>query len=272
MIIIGENINATIPRVKDMILNHDESALSDLVQRQESSGASIIDINVATGTGEADDEIKDMKWIINLLKDKIEGQICVDSADHTVLKAGIEAGSEKIGLINSVKATDKNIEEVLPLASEYGLPVVALAMDEKGIPADSATRLRACEKIIDSAGTYNVPVKNIFFDPLVMPVSTNIKQGITTLETLKGIKQEFPEASTVLAISNVSFGLPRRTLINQAMAHMAQFLSVDALFINPLDEELMLAVRAGEAVMGRDRHCRKYSRVARNKIDQRKTA
>jgi 5-methyltetrahydrofolate--homocysteine methyltransferase len=272
MIIIGENINATIPRIKDLIVNRDEAALKDLTMRQERSGANIIDINVATGAGTAEDEIKDMRWLIERLKDTVHVKICVDSADPAVLRAGIEAGSDSTGLVNSVKATDKNIAEVLPLVSEFGLPVIALVMDEGGIPADTKTRLRACEKLIKGAEAHNVPIENIFFDPLVMPVSTDIGQGVTTLETLKGIKKEFPQAKTVLAISNVSFGLQGRTLINQAMIHMAQLLSVDALLVNPFDKELMLAVKAGEAIMGRDRHCRKYSRAVRQQKEKRKLA
>jgi 5-methyltetrahydrofolate--homocysteine methyltransferase len=263
MIIIGENINATIPRIKDLIVNHDGTALEDLAVRQEQAGAQIIDVNVATGAGTAADEISDMKWLIELVRDKVNVKLCVDSADTAVLRAGIEAGEDKIGLVNSVKATEKNIAEVLPLAGEYGLPVIALAMDEEGIAADSKTRLRVCEKVIKGAETHNVPVGSIFFDPLVMPVSTDIRQGVTTLETLKGIKEEFPQAKTVLAVSNVSFGLQKRSLINQALIHMAQYLSVDALLVNPLNEEFMLAVKAGETVMGRDRHCRKYSRAVR---------
>lgn len=263
MIIIGENINATIPWIKELIVNHDGAALEDLAARQECSGANMIDVNVATGAGTAEDEISDMKWLLELVKDKVDIKLCVDSADTSVLRAGIEAGGDKIGLLNSVKATEKNIAEVVPLAVEHKLPVIALAMDEEGIPPDSKTRLRACEKVMKGAETHNMPSGDIYFDPLVMPVSTDIRQGLATLETLKGIKKEFPQAKTVLAVSNVSFGLQKRTLINQALIHMAQYLSVDALLVNPLNEETMLAVKAGETVMGRDRHCRKYSRAVR---------
>jgi 5-methyltetrahydrofolate corrinoid/iron sulfur protein methyltransferase len=263
MIIIGENINATIPRIKDLIVNHDETALTDLAMRQEKAGADIIDLNVATGTGTAEDEVRDMQWLVERVMDKVKCRICVDSADTAVLRAGIQTGGDRVGLVNSVKATDRNIAEVLPMVSGFGLPVIALAMDEGGIPADAATRLRACEKVIRGAEAHKVPVENIFFDPLVMPVSTDIRQGVTTLETLQGIKKEFPQANTVLAASNVSFGLQKRTLINQALIHMAQYFSVDALLVNPLNEEFMLSVKAGEMVMGRDRHCRKYSRAVR---------
>lgn len=263
MLIIGENINATIPRVKKMIVEHDEQNLVELAKRQEAAGANIIDVNVGTGEGTAQDEINDMKWLVGLLLDSVGCKLCIDSADTAVLKAGIDAGGERVGMVNSVKATDANIAEVLPLVSGKGFPLIALCMDESGIPKDAETRLKACEKIIKGAESHGIPTEDLYFDPLVMPVSTDITQGATTLDTLKGIKENFPKAKTVLALSNISFGLPKRTIINQAMAHMAQYLGVDALLISPLDSSLVTAAKAGEAVLGRDRHCRKYSRATR---------
>jgi 5-methyltetrahydrofolate--homocysteine methyltransferase len=263
MLIIGENINATIPRVKHMIMDHDADGLVELAKRQEAAGAAIIDVNVGTGEGAAEDEAGDMKWLVGLLSDGVGCKLCIDSADPAVLKAGIEAGGERVGMVNSVKGTEENIAEVMPLAADNGLPLIALCMDESGIPKDAETRLKTCEKILKGAEAHGVPTENLYFDPLVMPVSTGITQGAATLETLRGIKENFPQAKTVLALSNISFGLPGRTLINQAMAHMAQYMGVDALLISPLDPALMTAVKAGEAVMGRDRHCRKYSRAAR---------
>lgn len=263
MLIIGESINATIPRVKDMIMDHDADSLVELAKRQEAAGAAIIDVNVGTGEGAAEDEVDDMKWLVGLLSDGVGCKLCIDSADPAVLKAGIEAGGERVAMVNSVKGTEENIAEVMPLAANKGLPLIALCMDETGIPKDAETRLKACEKILKGAEAHGMPAADLYFDPLVMPVSTDITEGAATLETLRGIKENFPRAKTVLALSNVSFGLPKRTLINQAMAHMAQYMGVDALLISPLDPELMTAVKAGEAVMGRDRHCRKYSRAAR---------
>jgi 5-methyltetrahydrofolate--homocysteine methyltransferase len=263
VLIIGENINATIPRVKKMLIDHDGEGLVELAKRQEAAGAGIIDVNIGTGEGTAEDEINDMKWLVGLLLNSVGCKLCIDSADPAVLKAGIEAGGARVGMVNSVKATEENIAEVMPLAAGKGLPLIALCMDESGIPKDAETRLKACEKILKGAEAHGMPAENLYFDPLVMPVSTDITQGATTLETLRGIKENFPKAKTVLALSNISFGLPKRTLINQAMAHMAQYIGVDALLTSPLDSALMTAVKAGEAVMGRDRHCRKYSRAAR---------
>ncbi|GAB4389467.1 MAG: methyltetrahydrofolate cobalamin methyltransferase [Thermodesulfovibrionales bacterium] len=263
MVIIGENLNATIPRIRKMILARDGEALAELALAQEQAGAHMVDVNVGTGEGSAEDEAGDMRWLVGLLKKKIGGSLCIDSADVRVLEAGLREGGERVGLVNSVKATDRSVAEVMPLAAGAGVPLVALAMDEKGIPADAASRLRACERIAVAAERYGVPLENVYFDPLVMPVSTDVTQGMVTLETLQGIKREFPRARSVLALSNVSFGLPRRTLVNRAMLHMAMYLGVDAALINPLDGGLMDAVRAGEVVAGRDRFCRRYTRAFR---------
>ncbi|MEJ2182939.1 MAG: dihydropteroate synthase [Nitrospirota bacterium] len=269
MRIIGENINGTIPRIRDLILEHDGKALVDLAVRQVEAGADVVDINVGTGEGTAEDEIQDIQWLVGLVKEATGAGLCIDSADVRVLRAGLEAGGESAALVNSVKATEENMAEVMPLVGEAGLPVVALAMDASGIPRDAASRLRACEKLLRGAEEHGVPAGNIYFDPLVMPVSTDITGGKTTLETLAGIKREFPGARTVLALSNVSFGLPRRGLVNQAMLHMAQYLEVDALIVNPLQGDLMLSVQAGEALLGRDRHCRRYARAARRAAERR---
>ncbi len=264
MLIIGEKINATIPSVKDAILKRDEKMLVQLAVDQERAGASLIDINVGTGEGGSEDEIRNMEWLASLVAASIQANLCIDSSDHKVLEAGLKAVPGRAGMINSVKATEQNMKEVLPLCAEYDVPVIALAMDDTGIPKTPEARLEACEKILQGAQAAGVPADRIFFDPLVMPVSTDTSQGMVTLETLKGIKDRLPQqARTVLALSNVSFGLPSRSLINSAMLHMAMCFSVDALLINPLDSTVMSALRAGNAVLGKDRHCRKYTRALR---------
>ncbi len=263
MIIIGEKLNATIPRIREAIISRDGEMLKQLAIKQEKAGAGYIDLNIGTGEGTAADEITAMEWLVALVKDDLNAKLCIDSADPKVLEAGLKLGGNKVGMVNSVKATDENIEEILPMSAEYGVPVIALAMDEKGIPDNVAGRLKACEKIIKGADKYGLPQDKIFFDPLVMPVSTDNTQGKVTLETLREIKNHYPDARTVIALSNISFGLPKRSIINSTLLQMAMYLSVDAALIDPLDSGLMASIRAAEAVLGRDRHCRKYTRAFR---------
>ena len=263
MIIIGEKINASIPKIRDAILNRDSATIIGLALEQEKAGAQFIDINVGTGEGSSEDEIRSMQWIIGLLQEKCEGLLCIDSADKEVLVAGLKQGQEKIGLINSVKATDDSIVEIMALSAEFHVPVIGLAMDETGIPTDVRGRIRACGKIAKGAEQFGVPIDHIYFDPLVLPVSTDASQGQVTLETLRGIKASFAGAKTVLAVSNISFGLPVRSQINTALLQMAMMLSVDAVLVNPLDPAISAAIKSAEVILGKDRHCRRYTRAYR---------
>jgi 5-methyltetrahydrofolate corrinoid/iron sulfur protein methyltransferase len=136
-------------------------------------------------------------------------------------------------------------------------------MDENGIPKTIQGRLHACEKIARACERYGFPMESVFFDPLVMPISTDIQQGLVTLNALTEIKREFPEAKTVLGISNISHGLPARNRLNAAFLHMATYAGLDAAILDPLEEGLMAEVKTAEALAGRDRHCRRYMRAFR---------
>jgi len=139
-------------------------------------------------------------------------------------------------------------------------------MDEKGIPMTVQGRMAACEKIIKRLDTLNIALENVFFDPLVMPLSTDVSQGLVTLEALKELKARYPSAKTILGLSNISFGLPRRSLINQGMLLMAMYLGLDAVIMNPLDSQLMETILTGEVITGKDRYCRRYVRASRKKL------
>jgi 5-methyltetrahydrofolate--homocysteine methyltransferase len=263
VIIIGEKINASIPSIREAIINREGGKLLKTATDQAEAGASYIDVNVGTGEGTSVHEIQSMQWLIGLLREKNDYLFCIDSADTNVLKAGLEAAQDKAGLINSVKGTDTSISEILSLSAEFQVPVIGLAMDEKGIPMDVAGRIRACEKIARGAEKHGVPHEYIYFDPLVLPLSTDSAQGMVTLDTIREIKKEFPDAKTVLALSNVSYGLPERSLINVALLHMAMFLSVDAVLLNPLDPAIKAALLSAQVILGKDRHSRRYTRACR---------
>ncbi len=263
MIIIGEKINASIPSIREAIIKRDGERLLKTASEQAEAGARYIDINVGTGEGASGDEIRSMQWLIEFLREKTDSLFCIDSADANVLRAGLEAGQDKAGLINSVKATDASIAEILSLSADFDVPVIGLAMDEKGIPMDVAGRVRACEKIARGAEKYGVPLDQMYFDPLVLPLSTDSTQGVVTLDTLREIKKEFPEAKTLLALSNISYGLPERSLINAALLHMAMLLLVDAVLLNPLDRAIKAAMLSAHVVLGKDRHSRRYTRACR---------
>ncbi|MBL7174879.1 MAG: dihydropteroate synthase [Desulfobacteraceae bacterium] len=263
MLIIGEKINASIPSVRSIIQQRDEDILVNLSQAQANAGASHIDVNVGTGLGSQDDEISDITWAIDTIQQKVEIPISIDSADPAVLEAGLKVRNGRQSIINSTKAEDESLIKILPLAVHYQTPIVALAMDQQGIPKTVEDRLQASQKVAAACQKSGLPLEMVFFDPLVIPVSTDVKQGLITLETLSAIKKAFPMAKTVIGLSNVSYGLPERTRLNAAFLHMATFAGLDAVIIDPLIEELMGAVKTVEVLVGRDRHCRRYTRAFR---------
>jgi 5-methyltetrahydrofolate--homocysteine methyltransferase len=167
-------------------------------------------------------------------------------------------------MINSTKAEEKDMDAVVPLAAKNDAMLVALTMDEAGIPETVEERLTAAEKIVSACEKFGMPLEKVYFDPLVMPVSTNTNAGTITLETLTAIKKAFPGAKTVSGLSNISFGLPNRPALNAAFLHMAIGAGLDAALVDPLDDTIMVAVRAGDVLAGKDRYCRRYMRAFRN--------
>jgi len=263
MIIIAERINATIPSVRDIILNRDAQGLLGLGRRQADAGASYIDLNVSTDVGSPEDEIQAMKWAVETIQGELETPLCLDSNNPAALAAGLKSRRGKPAMLNSTKAEQKSLEEVLPLAKEYNTPLVALTMDESGIPESVEGRISAGEKIIKACKRYEFPIENLFLDLLVMPISTDVKQGLITLTALSEIKKVFPGCRTVLGISNVSFGLPGRARLNAGFLHMAAYAGLDAAIVDILDKEMAATVRTAELLSGRDKDCRNYLRAFR---------
>ena len=263
MIVIGEKINATRSSVREIIEKRQVEKLTELARRQADAGAAYIDVNVGTGKGTRRDEINAMKWAVSEINGVLEKPLCIDSADSAVLEAGLEAMDGRPAMINSTNADEKMLSSVLPLARRFESPVVALAMDDEGIPKTVEGRLNACKVIAEACEKNDVPIGSVFFDPLVLPVSTDSSQGRVTLDTLAAIKKELPEAKTTMGLSNISFGLLGRPLLNVAFLQMAQFAGLDAAIMDPLNKDMMQAARTGDALLGKDRHFRKYSRTLR---------
>lgn len=263
MIIIGEKINATLVPVKPIILERDAAALLELAKSQAAAGANFLDVNVGTGVGSQAEEVEAMEWAVQTIQAEVETPLCLDSADPAVLEAGLKANSRQPCMINSTNAEQEKLESIAPLAAQYNTMLVGLTMDEAGIPKTVEDRLRSGEKIVKACEKLGVPLNQVLFDPLVLPISTDITYGQVTLQTIARLKESYPEVKTVLGLSNISYGLPARSRLNVAFLHMAIAFGLDAAIIDPLDEELMAAVATGEVLAGRDRHCRRYTRAFR---------
>ena len=151
----------------------------------------------------------------------------------------------------------------MPLITKYNAQLVGLCMDQHGIPDEPQKRLELGTEIINTAEEYEIPINDLYLDPLVLPVSTDTKKGQITLDTLKLIKGSYPEVNTIIGLSNISYGLPVKPLLNQTFMVLAMRAGLNAAILNPLDKRLMSMIRAADVILGNDDYCMDYIKAFR---------
>ena len=264
MIVIGEKINATRKSIKTAILDQDANTIKSQIEAQDKAGAHYIDLNAGTGSGDEQQEMKDIKWLIDIALDTTEKKLGIDSANPKIIQSAAEhLNNRRPWMINSIKKEKHIMDELLPLSAEHDVPVVALAMDEDGIPQTAEARLTVCKYIADAADKKGVPAEHLFFDPLVMPVSSDYKGAAVTFKTIDSIKEHITGAKTTMGLSNVSFGLIERTRVNQAFLIAALSHGLDSAICDPTRQSVRDAILLGDLIAGNDKFCRKFVRTVR---------
>lgn len=265
MIIIGERINGTRKPIREAIQNRDGAYIMSEITRQDRAGADYIDLNAGTGSGSTRQEQEDMNWLIDCALESSEKMICLDSANAEVLEsAAAHLAGRRSWMLNSIKGGESEVmDSRLTLAADTESPVIALAMDNEGIPRNSEKRLHICLRIAEKAIEAGVKEDALFFDSIVMPVSTDITQGRVTLQTLAGIKRLLPKAKTTMGLSNISHGFQKRGVINSAFLNMAIGYGLDSAICDITETGIKKAILLADMLAGKDRHCRKFTRALR---------
>lgn len=247
-ILIGERINPTgKPRLKQALKEGDMAYLQQEAASQQENGAHVLDVNVGLP---GLDEPAVLKQAVESLQAITDLPLQIDTADAAALERSLRAYNGK-ALINSVTGKASSMAAVFPLVKKYGGVAVALPLDETGIPETAEGRLAIARKIVAEAEKYGIEKKDILLDGLTMTVSTDKKAALTTLETIRRAREELG-LKTILGVSNVSFGLPRREKLNAAFFAMALAAGLDAAIMNPHSAPMMEAFWAGAALSGRD--------------------
>jgi len=262
MIIIGEKINATNKRVSEAIVNKDAAFIQKLARQQSDAGASYIDVNTGTGQG-AEQEIASLKWAIDTVQSVTDLPLCLDSSDPQALLAAMAHYQGPKAMINSVNAEPEKLEPLGRLAAERQVPLVALVMGDRGIPGSVEERLSAADLIVTHLTRLGVRENQLFFDTLLLPISVDTGQGLVTLKTIQQLKSRYPSANTHIGLSNVSFGLPNRGIVNQAFLLMAISAGLDAAILDPLDAKVMSFVRVADMLTDKDPACKGFIRAHR---------
>ena len=261
MLIVGERINSTKEKVKEAIKARDAAFIAKEAKSQIDAGAGYIDVNCAVTSG---DELQDMDWVLSVIQSEVkDANVCIDSPNYLAIETALKAYHSKGSvMINSITGDESRIKLILPIAIQHNTKLVALTMDEKGMPHSAHERFEAAKKIYERVKKDGFNVENLYFDPLIRPIATEPDQAIEFLKSIPLIKT-LGGAKTVCGLSNVSFGLPNRRLINATFLSMAIQSGLDAAILDPLDKYIVSALRTSEALLAKDEYCGEYIRAFR---------
>ena len=253
MIIIGEKINSTRKDMARAISQNDAAYIQDVALEQANAGASWLDVNCAT---QIDDEAVKMAWLVKIVQGRVNVPLSIDSPNPLAIEAGLKVHQGQ-AIINSTTAEPDRIEKIFPLAHKYNAGVIALCIDEKGMPRTAQDRFDIAKKLFKMAFDYKIPPEDLYIDPLVRPVATEPEQVEEFLESLRMIKT-LKGVKTICGLSNVSFGLPDRKLLNATFAVMALAAGLDAAILDPTDKAVLAGIKAAEALLNHDEYCLNY--------------
>lgn len=252
--IIGERLNPTGKKLmKKALLEGDDDYIKNQANEQIAAGADILDLNC--GLPQLD-EAAVMPRLVRMLQAFTDIPLQIDSSNSDTIEKALRVYNGK-PIINSVNGDEETLKEILPLVKKYGAAVVALTLDKNGIPKTSEQRIAIAERIIEAAEIYGIPKRDIFIDPLTLTVSAEPDQTRITLETIKYISGKM-NMNTVLGISNISFGLPNRNLINSAFLLSALNNGLTLPIINPNIKENIDTIRAYKVLNRLDEGCAQY--------------
>ncbi len=227
---------------------------------QAGAGAHVLDVNVGVGGADSDLEARLMAAAVRTVQEVAPSPpLSIDSADPEALEAGLAEAPGKC-LINSVTGEREKILRVLPLARKWGAAVLGLLVDEKGVPKTVEERIRIAETIVAACDEAGIPRRDLFIDCVCLPVSAAPDQALATMRTIQEVRERF-HVRTLLGLSNVSFGLPRRELVNRTFLAMAMQAGLDGAILNPLDRDLMETAAAGNVLIQRDPQFSTYIRL-----------
>lgn len=254
LVIIGERINPT-GRKKlsgELVEGKLDEVLKE-AREQVEAGADLLDVNVGAPGA---DEAGLMAGAVLAVQRSVAVPLVLDSADPDVLEAGLRAADGKV-LINSVNGDKEIMDKILPLAVKYGAAVIGLTLDNRGIPHKADDRLKVAERILDGALGHGLPGNDLVIDPLTLSVSTDQELALETLHAVELIKRKLGLAVT-LGVSNISFGLPERGLLNSAFLTMAVAAGLDGAIMNPKNRRMSETLHASAVIKGRDEKALRY--------------
>lgn len=256
MLIIGELINCTRKKVGEAAQKRDAEFFRDLARRQAAAGAHMLDVN----GGLAEQEVELLSWLVELVQDAVDIPLCLDSADPAAVLRALPLCKQR-PMVNSISEEPGRLA-MLPVLKEHRPKVIALCLAASGMPSGAEDRVATASRLVDRLTAEGFVLDDIYVDPCVMPLATG-PHGKNLLVAVRQIAERYPGIHISAGVSNVSFGLPVRKLLNETFLQLLMAHGLDTAIVDPGDQQLMMEVIAAEALLGRDPQCRTYLRAYR---------
>jgi 5-methyltetrahydrofolate--homocysteine methyltransferase len=262
MLIIGERINSSRKSIAEAVSSRDRAFIQGEALAQAKAGAAYIDVNAGAFAGR---ESECLKWIVDSVQEATDLPLCIDSPDPKVIR-GVLPSVRKKPMINSVTLDPDRLDIVLPMVVDSGAKVIGLCQSQRCTAMETGAKLEMAGRLVEAASAAGIPLDDLYIDPLVHPIATDTQSALNTMNAIRQIMEQFPGVHTTCGLSNISFGLPNRKLVNRTFLVGAIGCGLDSVIIDPTDKMLYGALRAGLMTAGKDEYCRGYIKAHRESL------
>jgi 5-methyltetrahydrofolate--homocysteine methyltransferase len=255
MLIVGELINTSRKVIMESVEKRNAEYIRDIAKRQVEVGADYLDVNCSDMLA---NEPETMRWLIENIEAAVDAPLCIDTTNPVAMEAGLSMTSNGQPLANSITGEEERYKTVLPLIVKHRAKVVALCIDDQGMPDSAEDRLRVACELVKKLTEAGVTIDDIYLDPVLTPLSVGDRAGLEVLDAIRLIRQECPGVHLICGLSNVSFGLPNRKILNRVFLTQTMAAGMDAYILDMLDKTLMGYLYASQALLAQDPFCRNY--------------
>jgi len=254
MLIIAERINSSRKPIARAIEEHDITFIQNEAKLQAEAGGDYIDVNAGTFVGQ---EAEYLKWIIEVVQEVTDKPLSIDTPDPETIRTVLPL-LEKPPMINSITLEPARLERILPLVIEKKAKVIGLCQSENKMAESIEEKIGMAAELVEKVTSAGVSIDNLYIDPLIYPLSANQQSAVYAITAIKKIMEDHPGVHTTCGLTNVSYGLPERKLVNRTFLVTAIAYGLDSAILDPTDKKLFGSLTAALAVMGRDSYCMEY--------------
>jgi 5-methyltetrahydrofolate--homocysteine methyltransferase len=251
MVIVGEKINTSRKNIEEAVKKQDAAFITKVAREQAEAGANYIDVNAGTFL---EQEVDCLCWLVETVQSEVALPLSLDSPNPKALSEAIKRHKGE-PMINSISLEEDRFKSLLPVITSQPCRVVALCMAKTSMPTTTEERVQVGSELIEKLTGEGFPLEKIYVDPLVQPVSVGTSMGVATLGAIKKIMNDFPGVNTICGLSNISFGLPERGLINRNFLALCLAYGLSAAILDPTDKQLMATLLTVEMLLGQDEYC-----------------